>query len=157
MSVKTQGTSVFFADSTATTPAMVRMTAPTGITGPTSGAADQIETTDLDATTVKTFVNGLSSPSPLTIPFVLKPTNADHKRLFELRRSGVAMHWMIGFSDGTTTPTYAAGALTPPTTRSFIGFYGSITELAIDFASNEVVRGTLAIQRTSDFTEHWKA
>ena len=91
MSVKTQGTKLFFADNSATIPAMVKMEAPTGITG-LGGAADQIDVTDLDVTTDRQYARGLGSPGQVSVPFIMKPTAASHKRLFELKASGETLN-----------------------------------------------------------------
>lgn len=156
MSVKTQGTELFFADATAQTPAMVKMTAPTGITG-LSGAADQIDVTSLEDTSDRAFVRGLGNPGQISVPFIMKPTDASHQRLFVLKESGESLKWLACLSDGSADPTYAAGSLTPPTGRSSIGFTAYIADVAIDIATNEVVRGTLTLQRSGALTPTWKA
>lgn len=155
MSVKTQGTELFLADATAQTPAMVKMEAPTGITG-LGGAADQIDVTDLDVTTDRQYARGLGSPGQVGVPFIMKPTAASHKRLFELKASGETLQWMVCLSDGTADPTYAAGALTPPAGRTSIAFSAYIADVALDIATNEVIRGTLTLQRSGAITTTWK-
>lgn len=156
MTVKTQGTELFFADSTATTPAMVKLTCPTGITG-LGGAADQIDVTCLDATTDRAFTRGLGNPGQVSVPFIMKPTDASHQRLFALKESGDSLNWMICLSDGSADPTYAAGSLTAPTGRTSIAFSAYIADVALDIATNEVVRGTLTLQRSGAVTPTWKA
>lgn len=156
MSVKTQGTELFFADATAQTPAMVKLTLATGVSG-LGGAADQIDITSLDDTTDRAFVRGLGNPGQVSVPFVLKPTDASHKRLFALKESGETLNWMICLSDGATDPTYAAGALTPPAGRTSIAFSAYIADVALDIATNEVVRGTLTLQRSGALTPTWKS
>ena len=155
MSVKTQGTKLFFADNSATIPAMVKMEAPTGITG-LGGAADQIDVTDLDVTTDRQYARGLGSPGQVSVPFIMKPTASSHKRLFELRASGETLNWLVCLSDGTADPTYAAGALTPPAGRTSIAFAAYISDVALDIATNEVIRGTLTLQRSGAITTTWK-
>lgn len=155
MSVKTQGSELFFADSTATIPAMVKMACPTGISG-LGGAADQIDTTCLDNSEDRTYERGLGNPGQVSVPFVLKPSEASHKRLFELKASGVSMNWMICLSDGTADPVYATGSLTPPAARTSVGFTAYISDVAIDIATNEVVRGTLTLQRSGAVVPTWK-
>ena len=155
MSVKTQGSELFFADSTATIPAMVKMACPTGISG-LGGAADQIDTTCLDNAEDRTYERGLGNPGQVSVPFVLKPSEASHKRLFELKASGVSMNWMICLSDGAADPVHAAGSLTPPSGRTSVGFTAYISDVAIDIATNEVVRGTLTLQRSGAVVPTWK-
>lgn len=156
MSVKTQGTELFFADNSAAIPAMVKMEAPTGITG-LGGAADPIDVTDLDVTTDRQYARGLSSPGQVSVPFIMKPTAASQKRLFELKASGETLNWLVCLSDGSVDPTYAAGSMTPPTGRSSIGFTAYIADVAIDIATNEVIRGTMTLQRSGAITPTWKA
>ncbi|MEN9903703.1 MAG: hypothetical protein RLZZ555_268 [Pseudomonadota bacterium] len=156
MTVKTQGTELFFADSTATTPAMVKLTCPTGITG-LGGAADQIDVTCLDATTDRAFTRGLGNPGQVSVPFIMKPTDASHQRLFALKESGDTLNWMICLSDGSADPVYASGSLTAPTGRTSIAFSAYIADVALDIATNEVVRGTLTLQRSGAVTPTWKA
>lgn len=155
MTVKTQGTELFFADSTAQTPAMVKLTCPTGITG-LGGAADQIDVTCLDATTDRAFTSGLGNPGQVSVPFIMKPTDASHQRLFELKESGDTLNWMICLSDGTADPTYSDGSLTAPADRTSIAFSAYIADVALDIATNEVVRGTLTLQRSGAVTPTWK-
>lgn len=154
MSVKTQGTELFFADPTATVPGMVKMTAPTGITG-LGGAADQIDTTNLDDLQDKTFVRGLGTPGQVSVPFILKASAAD-QRLFDLKATGEVLHWMVCLSDGTTDPTYSSGTLTAPAGRTSIAFDAFISDVALDLATNEVVRGTLTLQRSGSIGITWK-
>ena len=156
MSVKTQGTELFFADSTAQTPAMVKLTCPTGISG-LGGAADQIDITCLDATTDRAFTRGLGNPGQVSVPFIMKPTDSSHQRLFALKESGDTLNWMICLSDGTADPTYSAGSLTAPTGRTRIAFTAYIADVALDIATNEVVRGTLTLQRSGAVTPTWKS
>ena len=155
MSVKTQGSELFFADSTATIPAMVKMACPTGISG-LGGAADQIDTTCLDNSEDRTYERGLGNPGQVSVPFVLKPSEASHQRLFELKASGVSMNWMICLSDGTADPVYAAGSLTAPAGRTSVAFTAYISDVALDIATNEVVRGTLTLQRSGAVVPTWK-
>jgi hypothetical protein len=157
--VKSQGTHLYFVDRTG--PAtLVKLTCPTGITGLTGGAADQIESTCLDETTDKTFVRGLNSPVAISVPFNLHPADASHQLLYELKESGDVLDWAALLSDGTAPPTLG---LTPdfdllmPTTRSGFQFQGYIAEVNIDATGNDLIRGTLTIQRTGPAIPSWKA
>lgn len=155
MSVKTQGTELFFADSTAQVPAMVKMVAPTGITG-LSGASDQIDVTDLDVTTDRKYERGLGNPGQVSVPFIMNTSESSHQRLFALKASGETLNWLACLSDGTADPTYATGTLTPPTGRTSIAFQAYIADVALDIATNEVVRGTLTLQRSGAIAMNWK-
>ena len=150
MSIKTQGTNLYFVD----TGAVKTMTCPTGITG-LGGTRDQIETTCLNDTDDKTYVSGLGNPGQVSVPFVFDNV-ADHKLLLALHDSGAITDWMIGLSDASTVPTLVSGQLVMATTRSAASFDAFVADINIDFATNEVVRGTMTLQRTGSVAWTWK-
>ena len=157
MSVKTQGTKLWFIDTaTTSTNDFVELACPTGISG-LGGAADQIDTTCLNATEDRTFVRGLGNPGQVSVPFVLDPSAASHQVLFDLKAAGTTIPWLVGLSDGTAAPTVTADEFVVPTTRTCFGFDAFISDVTIDIATNEVVRGTLTLQRSGVVTPHWKA
>ena len=152
MAIKTQGTNLFFISS-----AVVKtLTCPTGITG-LGGARDQIETTCLENTDDKTYLAGLGNPGQVSVPFVFDPSAADQKLLYALHDSGEIINWMVGFSDGTTAPTIVSGVLTMASTRSAAQFSAFVSDVNIDVATNEIVRGTLTLQRSGNVAWSWKA
>ncbi|WP_341237834.1 phage tail tube protein [uncultured Limnobacter sp.] len=156
MGVKTQGTELFFINNATTTDVdFVKMACPTGITG-LGGAADQIDTTCLENTTDRTFERGLGNPGQVSVPFILKPSEASQQDLFDLKESGVLLSWLIGLSDGTAQPTVVADEFVPPAGRTSFGFSAYVSDVAIDIATNEVVRGTLTLQRSGAVTPTWK-
>jgi hypothetical protein len=153
MSIKSQGTTVYFVDPTSQSSAsVITLKCPTGVSG-MGGAKDQIDDTCLSELVDKTFVAGLGNPGQVSIPFILDPSNASHQDLFDLKEDGTTLHWAVGLSDGTATPTldsnddFIFGA-----SRSFIGFEGYIADVNIDIAGNDVVRGTLTVQRSGKVT-----
>lgn len=156
-SVKTQGTKLYFVDALTTplVPAVVELACPTGVTG-LGGAADQIETTCLSATTDKTFTRGLGSPGQVSVPFNLIPSAASHQLLFDLKEAGDTISWLVCLSDGTAVPTtLSGGAIVPPADRTSFGFLAYIADVNIDVATNEIVRGTLTLQRSGQVTATW--
>jgi len=156
-SVKTQGTKLWYINTaTSTSNDLVTLACPTGITG-LGGAADQIDDTCLDATVDRSYVRGLGNPGQVSVPFVLKPAEASHQDLFDLKASGEVLAWMIGLSDGTGVPTVVANAFVAPAGRSCFGFSAYVADVAIDIATNEVVRGTLTLQRSGAVTPYWKS
>lgn len=158
MSVKTQGTKVYFVDPITTpgTDALIELACPTGIAG-LGGAADQIETTCLNATVARTFARGIANPGQVTIPFNLNPQSASHQILFSLQDSGETVSWLAALSDGTADATTVTnGVIVPPSNRSSIGFLGYIADVNIDISTNEIVRGTLIVQRSGAVTPTWK-
>jgi len=156
MSVKTQGTELFFVDRSGT-PALVKMAAPTGLSG-LGGAADQIDSTNLEDLVDKTFVRGLGNPGLVSVPFILKPSEASHQSLFTFKDSGEVLDWIACLSETATDPTLSAGnEIVPPTTRTSFTFEAYIADVEIDVATNEIVRGTLTLQRSGAVTVTWPA
>ena len=152
MSIKTQGTNLYFIDSAA----VVTMGCPTGITG-LGGTRDQIEVTCLNATDDKSYVSGLGNPGQISVPFVFTPTDASHQTLLDLHDTGTITEWAIGLSDGTAAPTIVSGALAFATSRTYAAFDAFVADIAIDIATNEVVRGTLTLQRSGSVAWSYKA
>lgn len=162
-SYKSQGTELYFADLlTSSEPLLVQLACPTGVTG-LGGAADQIDDTCLDDLVDKSFTRGLGNPGQVNVPFVLKRdasniVDASHALLFDLKDDGSTIDWMVGLSDGTADPTIDSnGDLAAVATRSFLHFEGYLADLNIDIATNEVVRGTLIVQRSGVVTPYWKS
>lgn len=156
--IRTQGTELFFVDAfSATAAVVVKLACPTGITG-LGGAADQLEDTCLDNTTDKTYKRGLGNPGQVSVPFNFIPSNVSHQILFDLKESGDVIPWMIGLSDGTAVPTLDSNEqLVPPAApqRTSIGFDAYIADVNIDIATNEIVRGTLTLQRSGAVRPFW--
>jgi hypothetical protein len=152
MAIKTQGTNLFFINGST----VETLTCPTGITG-LGGARDQIETTCLENTGDKTYVAGLGNPGEVSVPFVFDPTALDQRVLIGLKDTGADVEWLIGFSDGTTIPTVASGELVLATTRTGARFKAFVADVNIDVATNEIVRGTLTLQRSGLVEWTWKA
>lgn len=155
--VKTQGTKLYFVDTlTSSVPAVIELACPTGITG-LGGAADQIETTCLGATVDKTYTRGLGNPGQVSVPFNLIPTAASHQLLFELKEAGTTVNWLACLSDGTGAPNTldSNDRIVPPNDRTSFGFDAYIADINIDVATNEIVRGTLTLQRSGSVTATW--
>lgn len=144
MSIKTQGTKIFFVSGAA----VKSMSAPTGVSGLGGGNRDQIETTTLDDTEDKTYESGLRNPNQVSVPFVFKPTEMSHQELLDLHDSGANTNWMVGLSDGTAAPTIVSGKLSMEATRTAVSFDAYVADVAIEIATKDVVRGTLTLQRT---------
>lgn len=152
--IKTQGTALYFKNTTEDPAVVTKLDCPTGITG-LGGAADQIETTCLDATEDKTYVRGLGNPGQVNVPFNLDPTAASHHALFDLKATGELVNWMVCLAESTTAPTLVAGVLTAPADRSALAFTAYVADVTIDVATNEVVKGTLILQRSGVVTPSW--
>lgn len=147
--LKTQGTHLYLAYTGGSAAEVLKFNCPTGITG-LGGAADQIESTCLDATTDKEFVRGLGNPGQVSVPFNFKPAQESHQVvLTTLKDAGIDQQWMVCFSDGTAAPTLDSGDdLDPPASRTSALFTAYVSDVTIDVASNEIVRGTMTLQRS---------
>ncbi|MFV5212693.1 phage tail tube protein [Azonexus caeni] len=156
-SIKTQGTHIYFVDASGSSPAVVKLACPTGVSG-LGGAKDQIEDTCLDATEDKTYVAGLGTPGQVSVPYNLDPSEASHQVLFDLKESGDKIDWMVCLSDGTAAPTLDSnGNLVAPASRTSIAFVAYVADANLDLATNEIVRGTLTLQRSGPIDITWKS
>lgn len=142
--VKTKGTRLYFG---ATESEIYKVACATGITG-LGGAGPQINKTCLESEEEE-FERGMKAPGVVTVPFNTIPKSAAHQALQRLDDSGDTVPWMIVLSDQAGAPTTidSDGLLVSPgpTTRGFLGYVADYVE---DFATNEIVRGTLTIQRS---------
>lgn len=156
--VKTQGTQLYLIDRfTSSDPAIVRFTCPTGITG-LGGPKDQIDTTCLEVTDDATSVSGLGRPGQVTVPFNLIPSAFSHQNLFDLKESGETLSWIACLSESTTAPTLNSdNEFEPPVDRTSFRFQAYISDVNLDIAGNEIVRGTLTLQRSGPVVPTWFA
>jgi len=158
MAIRTQGSALFLLDSYSTAiPAVLKLHCPTGITG-LGGPADQIDSTCLDDTD-RSFLRGLGNPGAVNVPFNFDPVQFSHQILFDLKEDGRNLQWAIGLSDGADVPTVNSDGdnFEYPTTRTFAAFQGYVSDVNIDIATNEIVRGTLVVQRSGVVSWSWKA
>jgi hypothetical protein len=156
--LKTQGTELFVVDKlSASAAAVLKFACPTGITG-LGGPADQLEDTCLDNIEDKTYKRGLGNPGQVSVPFNFIPSNGSHQILFDLKEQGDTLEWLIAYSDGTAVPTLSAEeTFVPPASplRTSMVFYAYIADINIDIATNEIVRGTLTLQRSGAVVTYW--
>lgn len=149
MSVKTQGTMLYFLDPDDNS--VNRVACPTTITGLTA-ARDQIETTCLDSEG-RTYEAGMPTPGQASFGINADPSEASHIRLHELYRAGTKFDWALGWSDGTAPPTADTNlTFNLPTSRTWIVFNGYVADFPFDFALNAVVSSTISVQ-VSDFPQ----
>jgi len=157
-SIKTQGTRLYFVDQTGSAPVVRRMECPSGVQG-LGGAADQVDDTcleELDASSTP----GLRRPGQITVPFILKDDQVAGQSALETMYEGdtPTIGWCVALSNGTGEPTLdSADEMVAPTDRDGWLFNGYVADLNFDIATNEVVRGTLLIQRVGGRTRFYKA
>lgn len=150
--IKTQGTELFTVDALSSSVAQVlKFACPTGVQG-LGGPKSQINDTCLDDLEDETFTAGLGSPGQVSVPFNFIPMAGSHQILFDLKESGERLPWMVGLSDGYgVVPTIDSnGNLEPPPPprRTSVLFDAYVADVNIDMATNEIVRGTLTLQRS---------
>jgi hypothetical protein len=157
---ETQGTNLYFVDTTTSSVDEVRkLTCPTSIPGIGGGTKDRIPTDCLDNVSgFHTYIGGLADSAEMTVPFILYKGDLSHQALLALRRSNQTVGWYVGLSDDTADPTIDSdGDLVSDAARTGFSFRGYIANLTFDAEGNEVVRGSVTIQRTTDIVENWAA
>lgn len=156
MTVKTQGTELFLIDTVSSSqPAVIKFACPTGITG-LGGPKDQIDTTCLDDTDDAQSTSGLGRPGQVSVPFNLITGASSHQTLFDLKEAGTVLSWIACLSESTDAPTMDSNdAFVAPATRTSFKFQAYIADVNIDIAGNEIVRGTLSLQRSGPVVPTW--
>jgi hypothetical protein len=156
--IRSQGTELFVADTVRhSTATIVKMLCPTGVQG-LGGPRSQINDTCLDAKDEETFTAGLATPGQVTVPFNFIPSGQGHQFLFDWKEAGTKMRWMIGFSDGVAIPTLNGnGQFVPPASpqRTTAEFTAFVADVNLDIATNDIVKGTLLLQRSGAVQWHW--
>lgn len=154
--VRTQGTHLFFIQSESESdPVITKLVCPTGVSG-LGGAKDQTETTCLDTTGDKEYVAGLGNPGQISVPFNLIPRDLSHQVLFTLKEKGTVLKWLACLSESTSVPTMDTGEeFVVPTDRTSFAFDAYISDVSIDIATNDIVKGTLTLQRSGSVAPHW--
>lgn len=151
--IETKGTKLYFADPISASSSdpdgvvILAVACPTAITG-LGGAKPQINKSCIDSEEEE-FFPGRPNPGPVNVPFNVIPRSAAHQALIALDASSEIISWMVVFSDQTAAPTSvdSDGRLVSPGETS-VEFLGYVADLNFDINQNEIVRGTLVIQRT---------
>ena len=157
--LKTQGTQLYKV-ATATTAVEIGNI----ISGtPPSPSSDELDITSLTST-AKEYLQGLRDYGEGTFelnwdPATVGGTNPYHYALQTDFDAGTVREWMIGFSDGTATPTapVASAFPTPPTTRTYLKFTGFIKSLQMQGSVNDVFKATLVVRCSGTPTLYQKA
>jgi hypothetical protein len=84
---------------------------------------------------------------------------SSHQFLFEWKRRGVIMDWLVALSEGNDVPAVdidsdGSASFTIPADRTSIGFQAYVSDVNIDVATNEIVRGTMTLQRSGAVAFH---
>jgi len=147
--IESKGTRVFFAY-VGSSSEILQVACPTAANG-LGGAADQIDITCLSSME-REYKQGLPNPGQVTVPINFIPRSAAHQALIDLKESGDTISWMITLSDytgaGPTSTDSNERLVSPgPTTAEFLGY---VADFTFDIGLNEIVRGTLTIQRSGE-------
>lgn len=149
MAVKTQGTDLYVIDPE--DGSVITVGCPTSIDG-IDTTLEQIETTCLNSP-ARTYEAGLATPGTATFGINIDPSDPSHVRLHELKSSGAALQWAVGWSESPgTPPTSEEDPITgeyvfeTPTVRSWILFEGFMNSFPFSFAMNAVVQSNVGIQ-----------
>ena len=151
MTIKSQGTDLFTIDpDTGTLLDVGCITSLDGI----DTAIDQIETTCLNDL-ARTYESGLATPGAATFGLQFDPSEPAHIRLHQLKTAGVTLQWVVGFSDGTASPTVGTDSsgddeFVLPPTRSWLPFSGYMNSYPFTFGLNAMVTSTIGIQVSGD-------
>ncbi|MDM0024076.1 phage tail tube protein [Variovorax saccharolyticus] len=148
--IKSQKSELYWASAAAVATRAVAMVGFSGL----GGARDQIDTSNLDNATDRTFVSGLGSPSPVTVAFNVHSDELSHTALLALKDSGAEVSWGIYSSHSATAPTVTTSVMQPVTTRASAIFQGYVSDINVDIGANDIWKGTITIQRTGAVT--WK-
>lgn len=142
--IRTQNTDLYFAEESSS---IFKVACAAGVTG-LGGAADQIDTTCLDSSE-REYARGMLNPGQVTVPINFIPQSAAHQALLRVRDSGETISWMIVLSDQSGAPNSldTDGRLVTPGATTF-EFLAYIADFTFDIALNEIVRGTLTLQRS---------
>lgn len=150
MSILSQGTKIYFLDTSGSAPEVVAIDCATTF-NPGGNPADQIEETCLEDTT-RSYQPGLRTPGQAALTINADPTNESHLRLYELSQMDPSptLKFAVGWSDGTSVPTVDSTGLDMdlPADRTWFVFDGYVSDFPFDFTQNTVVTSAVTIQRS---------
>lgn len=143
--IKTQGTELYYASGPS---AATKIAQITSAPSPMGGARAQIDITTLDSAEHE-YASGLASPVAETFGIIFNAKDTSHQALVSLKTSGLLVPWWVGLSDGAIAPTVTANAFVlTPVARSFFTFLGYVADLVLATPINDVIKGTITIQRS---------
>lgn len=156
MSIRTQGTDLYFIDPEDGSLVEIACTTSIDSAGATRGVFT-IPPCLGDTSGAASKSPGELTPATLTFGLNADPTEESHLRLHELLVEGTEeVKFALGWSDGTADPTVNSnqGFITP-TSRTWLTFSGFVSAFPFNFAANAVVATTVSIEL--DAPEVWTA
>lgn len=158
MSVKTQGSQLYFIAEETGGPALYKLACATNLSG-LSSPREQIETTCLESGS-REYVGGLSTPGQVTVTVNFDPAEPSHMKLYELwTANGENMKFAIGYGGpANSDPTIdSAGDFDYPANRHFLEFEGYVVDVPHEGALNSVWTSAMPIQISGPYTIFPKA
>lgn len=141
--LKTQGTQLYYVSGPTAATVLAKIVSVSGL----GGARDQIDVTHL-MSQEREFEAGFANPGQVTLEIIFDPAETSHEALLDLKDSGDKVPWMIAASDDATAPTVVSSAFSALTARTNWVFTAYVADFNLDFNSNEVVRGSITLQRS---------
>ncbi len=156
MSIKTQGTDLYFIDPEDGSLVEIACTTSIDSAGATRGVFT-VPPCLSDTTGSASKAPGELTPATLTFGLNADPTEESHLRLHELLVEGTEnVKFALGWSDGTADPTVNSNqGFVTPTSRTWLTFSGFVSAFPFNFAANAVVATTVSIEL--DAPEVWTA
>ena len=151
--IESRGTEVFISTDGTT---VGKLVCPTGVSG--GGVTVNTQEIDcLDASSAYDRPIGRKN-KPINVPFVYQSGDTVHKFVLSLINSATLTTtetpYCIAFSDGSADPTITAGAFVPAASRTQISGKCYITDVSIDVAQGDVIRGSLVITPITTVVTH---
>jgi hypothetical protein len=163
-SFSTQGSRLYFPDTTVSPVLVSAIAQMTGFTG-LGGKKTKIDVTNFDSI-VKEYAGGLLDAGELSFDLIWDFTNANHVLIQELAQAANAdRDFFFGSSDGTSAPTFTGTLASPPIvlvppvtaspkkyTRSGFLFHGYFSMFQVDAPLDSVIKVKCAIQQSGPIT-----
>lgn len=163
-SYSTQGSKLYFPDTTASPVLVSPVAQMTGFTG-LGGKKTKIDITNFDSI-VKEYAGGLLDAGEVTFDLIWDFTNANHVLVQQLCQAANAdRDFFFGASDGVTVPTFTGTLAAPPIvlvppkttspikySRSGFLFHGYFSMFQIDAALDSVIKVHCAVQQSGVIT-----
>jgi hypothetical protein len=161
----TQGSQLYFADTTASPAVVDPIAQMTGFTG-LGGKKTKIDITNYDSVNYKEYQGGLLDAGELTFDLVWDFTNANHILVQQLAQAANASRYFVfGASDGTAPPTFTGTLASPPIvlvppvtaspkhySRSGFLFFGYFSMFQVDAPVDSIIKVHAAIQQSGGIT-----
>lgn len=141
--LRTAGTELYYASAALVATKIAGITSISGL----GGATEQIDTTDFDDTD-RTFVSGYGNPGQVTIDFIADPAVTSQSAMLTLKNSKELKSFGIYSSQAATAPTASGSVMQTVAGRSSWIFEGYVADVTFNFASNDVVKGQIVLQRS---------